>query len=752
MAVGEPIRTEAEEQVFTSTCAHNCGGRCIVRAHVRDGRIVRISSDESPWTPELPPLRACGRGFAAADRVNHPDRLMYPQRRVGARGEGRFERCTWDEALDLTAEQMLRIREQYGAAAIMDCSRTGSTTVLHSRATVGRLLNLFGGCTQLWGSLSNEAEIFGVKHTFGIDDPKATGREGRDYVNSKLIVMWGWGPADGTFGTNTVQWLNRAKQAGVKIVSVNPRRSPSLARLAERNYPIRPGTDTAMLLAMAWTILAENLHDQDFLDRYTLGFDAAHLPPVAKPCSDFRSYVEGLADGVPKTPRWAEPICGIPAEEIADFAREYATSRPAALHTGYAPGRTAAGEQFHRAAYTLAAMTGQIGIPGGNCGSSGGAKYVHMGKLPTGRNPSGARINSSQMADAILKGRAGGYPADVKMVYSACGDLLNQIGNLNKSVEAFGQLEFMVVQDHFVTPTARFADVLLPAASSFERNDVHVPWSHAGHYAIFMQKAVEPPGECRTDYDICAELARRLGVEGYDAKSEDEWLREFVGQSEIEDYDAFKASGVARLPAPEHAVAFAEQIADPDNHPFPTPSGKIEIYSTTLATNPDPYGLGRISPIPTWIDPFEGVSDPLRERYPLQLVTPHSKARTHSTHANQRMLHKLDPAGVWLHPDDAAARGIADGQQVRVFNDRGALVLPAVVTDAMARGVASITEGTWWQPDADGLDRGGNPNVLNVDRPSACGATTYNSCLVEAEPYAGSSAGIHAAGSVSDVV
>jgi anaerobic dimethyl sulfoxide reductase subunit A len=733
LAVTTPeFDSELPVQVFTSTCAHNCGGRCIVRAHVQNGKIVGISTDDTPWTPELPSLRACGRGFGAADRANHPDRLLHPLKRVGPRGAGEFERVSWDEALDTVASEMLRIRDTYGAAAILDCSRTGSTTMLHSKAVVARLLNLFGGCTELWGSLSNEAEIWAIDQTFGVKDTyKATGREGTDFVNSKLIVMWGWAPADGTFGTNTVQYLNRAKQAGVKIVSVNPRRSASLARLAERNYAIRPGTDTAMLLAMAWTILAEGLHDQAFLDRYVLGFDADHLPADAPPNADYRSYLEGRVDGQPKTPEWAEAICGQPASEIRALAIEYATSKPAALQTGYAPGRTANGEQFHRAIYALAAMTGNIGRPGGNCGSSGGAKFVKMGRLPAGKNPTGARVNSTLMADLILRGRAGGYPSDIKMVYSACGNLLNQVANANRNAEAFRQLEFVVVQDNFLTPTARFADVVLPAATGFERNDIHVPWTHSCHYAIFMQKAIEPPGECRVDYEICAELARRLGIDGYDEMSEDDWLRSFVAKSEIDDYDGFKATGVARLPAPEHAVAFANEIADPDNHPFSTPSGKIELYSTRLAANPDPYGLGPISPIPTWIDPFEGVSDPRRERYPLQLCTPHSKARTHSTHANQPMLQRLAPPGVWIHPEDAAARGIATGDPVRVFNDRGALVLPAILSEGLARGVVAITEGHWSDWDDQGVDRGGNPNVLHLDRPSACGATTYTSCLVE---------------------
>lgn len=730
-----PIQVIGDEQVFSSSCAHNCGGRCIVRAHVKDGKIVGVSTDDSPWTPEMPALRACGRGMAAADRVNHPDRLMYPMRRVGERGEGRFERCTWDEALDEVAAQMLRIREQYGAAAILDCSRSGSTSVLHNRAVVSRMLNMFGGCTELWGSLSNEAEIFAIDHTFGSSrGAKITGREPIDYVNSKLLIMWGWGPADGTFGTNTVQYLNRAKQAGVKIVSVNPRRSASLARIAERNYPIRPGTDTAMLLAMAWVMIAENLHDQAFLDTYTVGFDNAHRPPGALPNSDFRSYLEGVTDGIPKTPEWAAEITGLPAEEIRGLAREFATSKPSAIQTGYAPGRTAAGEQFHRAAYTLSAMAGYIGIPGGNCGSSGGAKDVKMGRFPAGKNPTGSRVNTTLMSDLILRGKSGGYPADIKMVYSACGDLLNQIGNLNKSVEAYKQLEFVVVQDHFVTPTARFADVLLPAATGFERNDIHLPWSMAGHYALYMQKAIEPMGECRTDYDICRDLSERLGLEGFHQKSEDEWLREFVKVSEIPDYDAFKASGVARLEPPKHAVAYAEEIQDPENHPFQTPTGKIEIYSTRLGEDPNPYGLGEIAPIPTWVDPFEGVSDQRRALYPLQVVTPHSKARTHSIHANQPMLDKLDPAGVWINPVDAEVRGIVDGQRVRVFNDRGALVMPAIIDEGMMPGVIAMTEGRWYDPDGEGVDLGGNPNMVSLDRPSACGSTTYNSCLVEVKP------------------
>ena len=238
-----------------------------------------------------------------------------------------------------------------------------------------------------------------------------------------------------------------------------------------------------------------------------------------------------------------------------------------------------------------------------------------------------------------------------------------------KSVAAAEKLEFMVVHDHFLTPTARYADILLPATTFWERNDVHTPWAGAGHYALFMQQAIAPMDECRNDLDICADLAGRLGLTGYNDKTEEQWLRELTKDT-IDDFDTFRAKGLARLPAPEDAVAFAREIRDPEHHPFTTPSGKIEIYSMAIAANPDPYGLGAISPIPTWIpDPEEG-------RHPLRLVTPKSRARTHSIHDNQPILSRADRDDVWMNTADAAARGIVDGQSVRVFNERGATVLP----------------------------------------------------------------------------
>ncbi len=410
-----------------------------MNAHVRDGKIVKISTDPRKWTPEMPPLHACVRGFGQVERMNHPDRVTHPLRRVGPRGAGEFEPIGWDEALDEVARQMRRVRDTYGPAAILDLSRSGNTSMLHNRASLQRLLYMFGGCTELWSNISAEAEAFAVRETYGQKaDYKSAGREAIDYVNSKLIVMWGWSPGDGHFGTGVLEHLKRAKRHGVRIVCVDPRRTRSSHMLADEHLFIRPSTDTAAFLAMAYVIVTEGLHDQAFLDRYVQGFDEAHLPASAPANASYRSYLLGLAaDGVKKTPEWAAAITGMPAATIRRLAIEYATSKPAALHCGYAPGRTIHGEQFHRAAYALAAMTGSVGISGGNSGVSNGATgRCGIKSFPAGTNPAGARVASSLLADLLDRGRAGGYPADIKMIYSVAGDLFNQLPNVRKTVAA----------------------------------------------------------------------------------------------------------------------------------------------------------------------------------------------------------------------------------------------------------------------------------------------------------------------------
>ncbi|NQV59607.1 MAG: molybdopterin-dependent oxidoreductase [Alphaproteobacteria bacterium] len=718
------------EQVVTSTCGHNCGGRCVVNAHVRDGRITRISTDARRWNPAHPPLPACARGVGQIERTYHPDRLQYPMRRTGPRGSGQFARISWDEALDEVAAQLLRVREKWGNAAILDGSRSGSLSMLHGRGPAKRFLHMFGGCSNLWSNMSCEAEIFSLRATYGQGiSHKVAGREPTDYVNSKLIWMWGWSPGDGTFGTGTMQYLKQAKAQGTRIVCIDPRRTRTSIQLADEHIFIRPSTDAAALIAMAYVMVKEGLHDQVYCDRFVQGFDEATLPEGAPAGASYRSYLMGETDGFAKTPEWAAGITGIPAATIQRLAIEFATTKPAALQGGYGPGRTAFGEQFHRAASALAAMTGNVGIVGGNSGTSNGATgQGNIRGFSTGPNPVDSNISAPLLADLLARGKSGGYPADIKLIYSMGGDLFNQCPNAAKTAKALDSVEFIVGQDHFLTPTTRHADIVLPATTFWERNDVHTPWAGAGHYAIFMKQAIEPMYECRNDLDIFTDLAARVGIEGYNGKEEMDWLREFTADA-VDDFDAFQAQGVARFPAPEDAVAFAKQIRDPESHKFATPSGKIEVYATLIADNPNPYGLGAIAPIPTWVPQLDHDGD-----YPLSLCSPKSRARTHSIHGNQDKLAKVDPDDLWLHPTDAEARGIHDGQMVRIFNAQGATVLPAKVTENIAPGVVSIKEGAWFTPDEEGTDTQGCANAVTLDRSAPSGATTYNTNFVQVRP------------------
>ena len=267
---------------------------------------------------------------------------------------------------------------------------------------------MFGGCTVLWSNMSAEAEVFAVRMTYGAEaEYKSAGREPTDYVNSKLIVMWGWSPGDGTFGTGTYEYLKRAKKQGVRIVCVDPRKTRSSAVLADEHIFIQPSTDTAALIAMAYVIASEGLQDQAYCDAHVLGFDEAHLPPGAPAGASYRSYLLGLSDGIAKTPEWAAAITGMPAETIRRLAIEFATTKPAALQCGYAPGRTAYGEQFHRAAYALCAMTGNVGIPGGSSGVSNGATGRARHQEPADRRQSDQRTRGLAAARRSAGARQG---------------------------------------------------------------------------------------------------------------------------------------------------------------------------------------------------------------------------------------------------------------------------------------------------------------------------------------------------------
>ena len=723
----------SEEVIYTTHSSH-CGGTCLLKLHIKDGVITRIETDDG----EEPQYRACLRGRAYRQRVYAPDRLIYPMKRVGSRGEGRFARISWDEALDTVAKELKRVKETYGPSAILFKWSGGDTSNLHGFTAHQRLLFMSGGCSEVWGIFSFEGSYFAELATYGTVD---SGNTRDDLLNSRLIIMWGWDPANTIQNTNTTWYLAQAKEAGIRIISVDPKYTDSTATFADRWIPIIPGTDAAMLIAMSFVMINEKLEAQKFLNTYTIGF------------KQFKDYVLGAEDGIPKTPAWAEAITGVTSATIANLAREYATTKPASLITGIAPGRTAYGEQYHRAAITLAAMSGNIGVYGGNAAGrswpvAGPVGYLRLGRgMRIPRNPvepdtqnrknflpgigvpmRRGQINVAKMSDAILKGKAGGYPVEYKLLYLVNTSYPNQYLNVNKSVQALKTIEFVVMFEQFMTPGAKFADILLPVNTCFERNDITVGGA-TGFYG-YMNKAVDSIGESKSHLEICAELAAKLGIPDYSDKSEDELLRAFVkGCDDIADYETFKKEGIHKIRLAKPHIAFKKRIDDPASNPFPTPSGKVEIYSQRLADMNDPL----IPPIPKYIETWESRSDPLARKYPLQLITTHFKRRAHSQYDNIPWLRELQTQAVWINSADALARGIKDGDMARVFNDRGEVIIPAQVTERIMPGVVDIPQGAWYDPDERGVDRGGCANVLTRDEHSPGGAFCSNTCLVQVE-------------------
>lgn len=722
---------KTESCVMPTVCATHCGGTCLLKVHVENGRIMRVETDDG----REPQLRACMRGRALRQRVYSPDRVLYPLKRKGPKGSGQFERITWDEALNTVASELRRIQKTYGYESALFVHGAGDLASLHTTRTMSRLLAMAGGFTNTYGIASYQGAMFAASVTYGTVFCSNT-RD--DLLNSRLIIMWGWDPATTITGTNTPWFLARAKESGTRIIAIDPYFSDSAAILAESWISIRPGSDAAMLIAMAHVIITENLQDQGFIEKYTVGFE------------QFREYVLGKDDGVSKTPEWAETITGVSSNIIRELARQYATVKPAALMAGIAPGRTAFGEQFHRAAMTLATMTGNVGIHGGDASAMSWGSTI--GGYPFGlkrgeairefgnplekpvpglpKVPAGEmypHVHNTKVADAVLEGRKGGYKADYRMLFIASTNYLNMLPNTNKIVKALNRLEFIVAQEQYLTPTARYADIILPTAYFVERDDLALGVGMA--YVGFQNKIIEPPGECKPQNEIARELALRLGIADYDDRPDEEPLREIARRLQIPDYEAFKAKGVYWIERSEPYVAFKKQIADPENHPFPTHSGKIEIYSQQIANMKNPL----LPPIPKYIETWESIHDSLAAKYPLQLVTKHARRRANAQFDTVPWLKELIPQVIFINGSDAQARGIRDGDPVRVFNDRGEMIVPAKITERLMPGVAMLPAGAWYSPDERGVDRGGCANVLTRDEPSPGGAFPYNTILIQIE-------------------
>jgi len=628
------------------SCNKDCGAGCPLIAETADGRLVRIR--DNPLRPKH--MRGCVRGYQMVRAAYHPQRLKHPLVRSGPRGAGKFREVDWDEALQVVSDRLRRIRETQGSEAILRLGGSGSCRgALHNTDLVTRrFFSQFGGFTDTTGSYSSGAEIFIAPFLFGPGYARRSGIDAATLRHSRLILLWGANVADTRFGCELGSRIREQRRMGVPIIAVDPRRSRTVQQLADHWIPVRPGTDTALMAAVLHVLLSEQLVDSSAVRRTSVGFDV------------LERYIRGADDGQPKTPSWAEGICGTPRETIVELARQYGVSKPAALIPGLSIQRTVAGEEAIRMAVALQTATGNVGVPGGSSGSNiwGRLPEPHCGRLPVPPAPRRSEVPVNSWPDAVLEGRAGGYPAEIKAIYNVGGNYLAMGSDLHKSIRAFEGVELSVCHDYFLTPTARYCDVVLPATTFLERADIVFPETN---HLLYSHRVIEPVGQAKNDYDIFCDLADRFGFaqEYSQGRNAEQWLEHFLDNSDIEDAEEFRRTGIY-VGAAQERCGLSGFVSDPESHPLDTPSGKIEIASKSYAR------LG-FPEIPTWRG-FQPTSE-----HPLSLITPHARYRINSQYANDPWFVQREEQQLWMNPRDAGLRGIEQGRPVEVESPEGKL-------------------------------------------------------------------------------
>ena len=674
-----------------SVCPLNCPDACGIVTEVRDGRVVRTTGD-----PEHPITRGwlCRKGNEYLERLNHPSRLLYPLRRVGPKGSGRVERITWNQALDEIVARWRTIIERWGPEAILPYGYSGTLGIVNRSAGERRFLNRLGA-TILDRGICNEAGHAAMRVTLG----GSFGADPEDIPNARLILIWGYNPA--ATNPHYIPFLQQAKRNGAQVVLIDPHTTET-ARYADQHLAPYPGTDAALALAMVHVLIEDGLHDAEFLEHRTVGFEG----------------LRERAAGYP--PERAAEITRLSADQIRELARLYGTRHPALLTTGPGLQRHTNGGQTMRALLSLPAVTGQYGRSGG--GFLYNQRYLiwdpellgHDSEL---RRGSPRTISINQVGEALLSAVppimsllvVNGNPAAVgqhqaKMIRGLLRDDL-----------------FTVVHEIFPSDSVDYADIVLPATMQLEQLDLHL--SYWSLYLRLNQPALEPPGECRSNLALYQALAAHMRFdEPCLYASGEEIIRELLQTPSPllngVTWERLVAEPAVRLTLPTRPwVPFADGQ-------FPTASGKLELHSATLAA------AGK-DPLPDWVPELESLeaAPELFARYPLKLLSPKEQHFLGSSFGNLDSFRRMagEPC-VELHPDDALVRGIEDGDWVEVFNDRGACRLRARVVPTVPPGVA-VSEVVHWQKLSPSRH---NINWTTPDYLSDLGDnSTYHTNLVE---------------------
>jgi biotin/methionine sulfoxide reductase len=713
-------------------------------AEVENGRVVGVRPFEHD--PEPSPLIE-----AVPAAVHSQLRIAQPVVREGwlkngpgggnGRGRESFVPVSWERALDLVAGELLRVKRDHGHDAIMAGSQGwGSAGIFHeARGQLRRFMATFGGFIDQTSNYSFGTALVFLPHIVGSAQSCTGPLTSWSSIarHARLMVLFGGANpknmhvTKGGCGAHSIGGsLAELKRAGVEVVNVSPIREDGPPGLAPEWIPIKPGTDTAMILALVHTLVANGLHDAEFLTRYCAGFERV------------RAYVMGDSDGQPKDAAWAEAITGVAADTIRSLARRMAATRTM-ISGSWSLQRADHGEQPYWSIVLLASCLGQIGLPGGGFGfgygsANGIADPPLAFRAPTMEgtsNPLNRAIPAARIAQCLLhpgepydfNGRRSSYP-DIKLVYWAGGNPFHHHQDINQLRAAFRRPQTIVVHEPWWTATARHADIVLPASTTLERNDIGC--APRDRFVIAMQKGIDPVGEAKSDYAIFTELARRVGCEGEYTQGRDEmgWLRHLydswrnsirTNRAAIPEFDRFWADGYFDIPrGVDEYVMFDKFRADPVAHKLTTPSGRIELYSERIAG----FGYDNCPPHATWIEPSEWLGAQTAKTHPLHLISSQPRYKLHSQMDGGPVSARGKVAGreaVALNPDDARRRGIKDGDIVRIHNARGACLAGAIISDAMSPGVAKLSCGAWYDPAGDeegALCSHGNANVLTHDR------------------------------------
>lgn len=739
-------------------------------AEVENGRIKRLHDYEKDPTPSI-------IGHGIVDAIDDKVRVGRPMIRKGflekraqsdrsGRGREPFVAVPWDEALDIASEEIARIKGAHGSSAFFAGSYGwgSSGRFHHAQSQIHRFFNTLGGYVGHLGSYSYAAAYALLPHIVGEFKTELLDRHTTWPVmaeHTELLVMFGGMPVknaqvtSGGVGRHTLyEGLHACRDNGCEMVNISPLRTDVALDLDAEWLPVRPGSDAAFLLAIAHTLLSEGLHDTAFLDRYCTGFEK------------FADYVLGKTDGEAKTPEWSAPLTGRSADEVRKLARRMAASRTM-ISVAWGLQRNDHGEQPYWLAVTVAAMLGQIGLPGGGFGLGYGSengignpvRFFKWAALPQGRNGVPQDIPVARISD-LLNNPGGAYQydgkdltyPDIRLVYWAGGNPFHHHQDINAMLEAWRKPEVIISNDIWWTSLARHSDIVFPATTAMERNDLSM--THWEPLAITMKKAVEPIASSRNDYDIFSGLAKRLGVFDTftEGRGEEEWLRHLWDQSrqraaeagfELPGFEDFWEQETFEIPpAEKEAILLADFRADPELNPLSTPSGKIEIFSKTIAS----FGYDDCPGHPVWREPYEWQLSDHAKTHPLHLMSNQPSARLHSQLDSGAISQGSKVAGrepITLHPDDAAARDIQNGDVVRVFNDRGACLAGAIISDEVVKGVARLPTGAWYDPEVPGeigsMCVHGNPNVLTRDKgTSRLGqGPSAHTTMVEVERFEG---------------